>query len=74
MSQLREANGQDAAVEYWRSRALAAERQLAELCPVGDFDVITSLLAEKALMAEQISELERKGAETDGEKYRRDDA
>lgn len=46
-------------------RALAAEaenaelrRQLSELCPVADFDTLTSLRAEKAHMAECISELE----------------
>lgn len=35
----------------------AAKRQLSELCPIADFDVITSLQAEKAHMQDEIAEL-----------------
>ncbi|WP_010494985.1 hypothetical protein [Paenibacillus elgii] len=50
-------------------RALAAEAvgerlraEVAELCPVGDFDTATSLLAEKTHAAEHIAELTKENA------------
>lgn len=50
----------DTYYDWWdktRKENQQLRNQLSELCPIGDFDVITSLKAEKSHMTEQIVEL-----------------
>jgi predicted nucleic acid-binding Zn-ribbon protein len=55
----RERDRFEADVSILQQQLDAAKQQLSDLCPIADFDVITSLQTEKAHMRDEISELRK---------------